>query len=184
MFTLRFKKSKSKNYPLVEKLAHKFSEHTFDAGINTIKISLKELFEKWDYFNLMFWRSVDWEGTTFGYDGFDLHSHCDKTSIFYALQLAHTKWIVLSEQYLSSVAPLYYNKGLENELRTTTFNEKDTNYIIDLILAEKACNDYYNEFGYLNFKAPLRNSDFFGRRLAREEKKKAMENEKINELNN
>ena len=177
MFTLKFKKSKSKNYPLVEKLVQKFSAHTFDAGMNTIKISLKELFEKWDYFNLMFWRSVDWEGTTFGYDGFDLHSHTDKTRIFYALQLAHIKWIGLSEDYLASVAPLYYNSSLEDELRKNIFTEKATDYIIDLILAEKFCKDYYREYGYLNFKAPLRNSDFFGRRMAREEKKKELEKE-------
>lgn len=171
MFTLKFKKSKSKNYPLVEKLARKFSEHIFENGINTIKISIKELFEKWDYFNLMFWRSVDWEGTTFGYDGFDLHSHCDKTRIFYALQNAHTKWIVLSEFYLNDTAPLYFQQGLDGVLRTCIFNERDSNVILDLILAGKNRSDYEDEFGDLNFEAPLRNSDFEGRRLARETKK-------------
>lgn len=91
MFTLKFHKSKSKNYPLVEKLANKFSEHTFENDLHTIHISIKELFEKWDYFNLMFWKSVDWVDSTFGYDGFDLHGHEDKTRIFYALQQAHVK---------------------------------------------------------------------------------------------
>lgn len=171
MFTLKFHKSKSKNYPLVEKLADNFSEHTFDNHLHIIHLTIKELFEKWDYFNLIFWKSVDWVGSTFGYDGFDLYGHEDKTRIFYALQTAHVKWICLSEGYLSQIAPAYFDESLAERIRGEVFNTADTDRILDYIIAEKNRNDYDNEYGHLNFKAPLRNSDFIGRRLLREEKK-------------
>ena len=172
MFTLKFHKSKSKNYPLVEKLANKFSEHTFENDLHTIHISIKELFEKWDYFNLLFWKSVDWVDSTFGYDGFDLHGHEDKTRIFYALQQAHVKWLCLSEGYLSRIAPAYFDETLIDRIKEEVFNMEDTDRILDLLIAETNMVEYQNEFGYLNFTAPLRNSDFIGRQLLREEKKR------------
>lgn len=171
MFTLKFRKSKSKNYPMVVKLADKFSEHSFNGEQHIIHISIKELFEKWDYFNLMFWRSVDWVGTTFGYDGFDLHGHEDKTRIFYSLQTAHTKWICLSEDYLSQIAPAYFDESLIERIKDGVFNTEDTDRILDYIIAEKSRSDYEREYGDLKFRAPLRNSDFLGRYLLREEKK-------------
>lgn len=171
MFILKFRKSKSKNYPLVEKLAGNFNEHTFDGMEHIIHISVKELFEKWDFFNLMFWKSVDWVGSTFGYDGFDLHAHEDKTRIFYSVQTAHNKWICLSEGYLTSIAPLYFDESLIDRIKDVAFNENDTDYILDLLLAETYREKYKEEYSHLKFRAPLRNSDFIGRRLLREEKK-------------
>lgn len=171
MFTLKFKRSKSKNYPLVKKLANNFIEHTFENDLHVIHLSIKELFEKWDYFNLMFWKSVDWVGSTFGYDGFDLHGHEDKTRIFYALQTAHVKWICLSEGYLSQIAPAYFDESLIERIKGETFNSEDTDRILDYILAESNRKEYEKEYGYLEFRTPLRNSDFFGRYLLREEKK-------------
>ncbi len=171
MFTLRFRKSKSKNYPLVKKLASNFSEHIFENDYHIIRLSIKEIFEKWDYYNLLFWKSLDWVGSTFGYDGYDLHSHEDKTRIFYAIQQAHVKWICLSEGYLSQIAPAYFDESLIDRIKGEWFTTKDTDYILDLLLAEFHRNEYEREYSYLNFRAPLRNSDFLGRRLLREEKK-------------
>lgn len=171
MFKLKFKKSRSKNYPLVEKLASKFYEHTFDEDLHTVNISVKELFEKWDYFNLMFWKSISWEGATFGYDDYDLHSRTDKTRLFYSLQLAHTRWINLSEQFLKLIAPVYFDGELIDPLRVDVFNEEEVDRLLDLIISEKNIIDYKEEFGGLKFEAPLRNCDFEGRRLAREKKK-------------
>ena len=67
MFTLKFRKSKSRNYPIIQKLACKFTNYTLMDNINTIDLSVKEIFEKWDFFNLLFWETVDWHGATFGY---------------------------------------------------------------------------------------------------------------------
>ena len=160
MFVLKFSISKSKNYPLVSKIAGKFNEHVFEDGQHIIHISIKELFEKWDYFNLMFWRSIDWVGSTFGYDGFDLHAHGDKTRIFYALQTAHAKWLCLSEDYLSRIAPAYFDESILDRIKGEVFNSTDTDRILDLLLAESNRDKYKMEFGHLNFKAPLRASDF------------------------
>jgi hypothetical protein len=171
MFTLKFRKSRSKNYPLVERLAENFYEHSFENDTHCIHLSIKELFEKWDYFNLIFWKSVDWVGSTFGYDGFDLHGHEDKTRIFYSLQTAHVKWICLSESYLSQIAPAYFDEKLIERIKDEVFNTEDTDRILDFILAETNRKGYEKEYGHLKFRAPLRNSDFIGRRLLREEKK-------------
>lgn len=172
MFTLKFKISKSKNYPIVEKLAHKFSDYTLEENTNIVYLSIKELFEKWDFFNLMFWKTVDWKGTTFGYDNYNLHSHCDKTRMFYALQEAHNTWICMSEYYLSSIAPAYFFSEKLDEIKKDTINDEYINRILDKISIAKNKEEYRHEFGYLNFQTPLRNSDFAGRRLRREEKKR------------
>lgn len=174
MFTIRFHKSKSKNYSLVKKLAEKFNEHTLTDDLHTIHLSVKELFEKWDFFNLIFWKSVDWVDSTFGYDGFDLHGHEDKTRIFYSLQQAHVKWICLSEAYLSRIAPAYFDETLIDRIKDEVFNPEDTDRILDLLIAEKNMIEYKNEFGHIEFETPLRNSDFVGRRLRRDEKKNQM----------
>lgn len=167
MFTIKFKISKSKNYSIVRKLAAKFSDYSIIDGVNTIHISIKEIFEKWDFFNLLFWKTVDWKGTTFGYDGYDLHSHCDKTRIFYALQEAHTNWICMSEYFLRRIAPAYFESGKLDDIRHEALGQY-MNFILDRILVAKNRDEYINEFGYLNFKVPLRNSDFIGRKERRE----------------
>lgn len=152
MFTIKFRKSRSKNYTIVEKLARNFDDHSFENDMHVIHISVKELFEKWDFFKLMFWRSIDWVGSSFGYDGYDLHGHEDKTRIFYALQSAHVSWICLSEDYISRIAPIYFDKSLDEKLRRIIFNEKDTDQLMDLLLAEKKREEFQKEYGTLNDK--------------------------------
>lgn len=109
IFRLQFRKSKSKFYKEVVELAGNFSYHFFKDNCHVLTIGLKEIFEKWDFFNLLFWKVVDWKGTTFGYGGYDMHSHSDKTRFFYALQWAHSTWINMSVDYLRKTAPAYYN---------------------------------------------------------------------------
>lgn len=173
MFTLKFRISKSKNYPIVEKLANKFSDYTIVDNTNIVRFSIKELFEKWDFFNLIFWKTVDWKDTTFGYDNYNLHSHCDKTRIFYALQNAHITWICMSEYYLNSIAPAYFAPEKLEEIRKSTLNDEYTNRILDQISIAKNEEEYKKEFGYLNFETPSRNSDFTTRRLNREKNRQS-----------
>lgn len=168
MFTLSFRVSKSKNYIIVQKLAYKFSNYNLTDNINTIHFTIKELFEKWDYFNLMFWKTVDWQGTTFGYNNYNLHSHCDKTRIFYALQDAHSKWICMSENIIRKIDPAC---SLENLQYVVSDNEY-IDYILDKISLAKKEEEYNKEFGYLNFETPIRNYDFVARKLKRERKEK------------
>jgi len=83
-----FLPSRSKFYDKVIKLSSEFDQFK-QADVNNLIISQKELFEKWETFNLIFWKIVDWKGSILEYEGIKYQSHIDKTRIFYALQHAH-----------------------------------------------------------------------------------------------
>ena len=125
IFKLQFNKSKSKYYSQAVKCAQNFYEHKFEAGKHVVIITVKELFEKWDYFNELFWLVVGWNDSTLGYDDYNLHSLSDKKRLFYSLQLAHGRWICLSEQYLKRISELYFEESFDEELRDIVFNEQD-----------------------------------------------------------
>ena len=146
MFIIKFRKSTSKNYQLVTKLAEIFDEHEFKRDMHTIKFSVKELFEKWDYFNLIFWKTVGWIESSFGYDGYNLMSLEDRKRLFYSLQSAHSMWLGLSSDFLRRLAPVYFDESLDPKLRNIIFNEKDIDVLLDLINAEKIKEEFNNEY--------------------------------------
>jgi|GEM_PF-5448326 hypothetical protein len=81
-----FPQSRSKYFRRVLNLAREF-ENFKPGNPNVLSIEREEeLLEKWEYFNLLFWRVVDWRGSAVEFDGQRYQSHCDKTRIFYALQ--------------------------------------------------------------------------------------------------
>lgn len=87
--SIHFSTSRSKNFDKAVKLAQNFEG--FKPGpVNVVSLNIHEVFEKWEYFNLLFWATVDWKGTILELDGMKWHSHSDKTRIFYALQHSHT----------------------------------------------------------------------------------------------
>lgn len=137
MLTLSFGKSTSPRYSNAVKLAENFS--TYSKSENKIFISLpvKEVFEKWEYFNQLFWTVVDWKETTLLYENMMYHSHTDKTRIFYALQNSHWKWINYVEEKVSSL----YNipaKDLDIEnLNTQNIDDKTADLLIDLYNIKK-----------------------------------------------
>lgn len=178
MFTISFKKSHSKHYKDVKKLASYFSDHIFADGRHTVHIPLKEIFEKWDFFNLLFWRTVDWKESYFGFDEYNLYSHCEKTRIFYALQQAKTDWICMSEVYISDLSLAALRIEDIEVLRAKAYNSVDTDRMLDWLVTEKQRLRYQEEYGHLNFETPLRNSDIAGRRLRRMIKKQQEENQK------
>lgn len=147
MFILNFRKSSSKNYPLAEKLAGVFDNHLCSNDTHSVQITLKELFEKWDYFNLLFWKTQGWVGSSFGYDDYNLLSLEDRKRLFYSLQSAHSMWIGLSADYLKRLAPVYFDESIEPKLRDLIFNEKDINRLLDLLLAEKKRDEFQKEYG-------------------------------------
>lgn len=147
MFTLKFRKSASKYYPTVLKIVQTFDDHVFENDVHTIKLTVKELFEKWDYFNLLFWKVLEWGGSSFGYDDYNLLSRSDRTRMFYSLQSAHSMWIGLSEDYIKRLAPVYFDKSIEPKLRDLIFNEIDINRLLDLLLAEKKRDEFQKEYG-------------------------------------
>lgn len=81
-----FPYSRSKYFGRVLKLAREF-EHFKPGKLNEVSIEREEeLVEKWEFFNLLFWRVVDWKGSAVEFDGQRYRSHCDKTMVFYQLQ--------------------------------------------------------------------------------------------------
>ena len=107
-FTLKivFRGSRSKFYNRVVKLASLF-DNFIQEDVNVVIITSKELFEKWEFFNLIFWKVVDWKGSILEYDGMQYHSHTDKTRIFYALQHAHVVHICDQIQRIKEIQELY-----------------------------------------------------------------------------
>lgn len=167
MFAITFKKSKSKNYKQVLDIASNFRNYQNIEGVHRVEMTVKELFEKWEFFNLLFWRTVDWKGSTFCFDKIELHSHCDKTRIFYALQQSHTEWINMYTTFSSKMYKVYKDQMTMDEARLESFNEKDIDHILDKYLRAAGRFSYYEQFGHLNFEAPFANSDFAGRRIRR-----------------
>lgn len=147
MFILKFKRSSSKNYPISEKLAGVFENHVFLDDTHSVRITVKELFEKWDYFNLLFWKTQGWVGSSFGYDDYNMVSDSDKKSLFYSLQSAHSMWVGLSTDYLKKLAPVYFDESLDKRIRDTIFNETDTDRLLDLLNAEKLKEEFKDKFG-------------------------------------
>ena len=147
MFVIKFRKSTSKNYQLVTRLAEIFDDHEFKHDKHTIKVSVKELFEKWDYFNLLFWKTQGWVGSSFGYDDYNLLSLEDRKRLFYSLQSSHSMWVGLSTDYLKKLAPVYFDESLDDKIRGMIFNEKDTDRLLDLINAERKKEEFQKEFG-------------------------------------
>lgn len=83
---LIFPVSRSKNFVRVLNLAREFDD--FKPGNpNIVSISREEeLLEKWEFFNLLFWRIIDWRGSAVEFEGQRYQGHHDKTRIFYAFQ--------------------------------------------------------------------------------------------------
>ena len=83
--TIEFKNNRSKYFREVISLCEEFSE--FSPGeMNLLRTTPDEIYSKWDQFCFIFWKTVDWKGSTLSYNGSTFGSHVDKTRIFYAVQ--------------------------------------------------------------------------------------------------
>ena len=131
MIRLHFKKSTSKKYKDAMNLSLYF-KNLKQGEINVISLPIKEIFEKWENFNNLFWIIVDWKGVFIEMDGMEYHSHTDKTRIFYSLQFSHAKWMNYIELKTSR---FFHNGEFNNSLDMT---EKDADYLIDLYSMRKS----------------------------------------------
>lgn len=102
-----FPPSRSKFYPRVMNLAKEFDN--FKPGNpNILTIDREgELLEKWEFFNLLFWRIVDWKGSAVEFDGQKYQGHSDKTRIFYALQLEKQSHVCLVVDRIKELRRIY-----------------------------------------------------------------------------
>jgi hypothetical protein len=120
--TILFRKSSSKNYNKALKLSKLFENALF-SDQNQITIPLREIFEKWEYFNQLFWITVNWKHTSIKYNGMQYYCHTDKTMIFYSLQQSYLNWrnftsykLVNSYRIINQTDTL---ENIENEFMTS-----------------------------------------------------------------
>lgn len=137
MLTLSFGKSTSPKFRDAVKLAEKFTSCVKTDNKTSVSLPVKEVFEKWEYFNQLFWTVVDWKETTLKYEDMVYHSHTDKTRIFYALQNAHWKWMNYIEDKVSKL----YNTTVEeldlSEINTKNIDDATADLLIDLYSIKK-----------------------------------------------
>ena len=137
MLTLSFGKSTSPRFRDAVKLAEKFTSCVKTDNRTSVSLPVKEVFEKWEYFNQLFWTVVDWKETTLMYEDMTYHSHTDKTRIFYALQNAHWKWMNYIEDRVSKL----YNTTVEeldlSKINTKNIDDATADLLIDLYSIKK-----------------------------------------------
>ena len=137
MLTLSFGKSTSPKFSDAVKLAEKFTSCVKTDNRTSVSLPVKEVFEKWEYFNQLFWTVVDWKDTTLMYEDMTYHSHTDKTRIFYALQNAHWKWMNYIEDRVSKL----YNTTVEeldlSKINTKNIDDATADLLIDLYSIKK-----------------------------------------------
>ncbi|MFR0677253.1 hypothetical protein [Dysgonomonas mossii] len=137
MLTLSFGKSTSPKFRDALKLAEKFTSCVKTDNRTSVSLPVKEVFEKWEYFNQLFWTVVDWKETTLMYEDMTYHSHTDKTRIFYALQNAHWKWMNYIEDRVSKL----YNTTVEeldlSKINTKNIDDATADLLIDLYSIKK-----------------------------------------------
>lgn len=133
MFNLTFPKSRSKNFPAALKLAQKFETVAMEANEVKVEILVKEIFEKWDSFNLMFWTVIDWSGCHIEHNGMKYYSHNDKSRLFYSMQQAHCRWMVEVGHLFESTDQVYTGKITLEELEKKFMIEEEVNKLLDLL---------------------------------------------------
>ena len=136
LIILHFPVSRSKFYPKAINLAKKFDK--FENGKeNVVSMTMTESFEKWEYFNLLFWTIVDWSGMVLEYEGFRYQAHYDKTQIFYALQLAKDKHRAYVMDRIGQMPRVLKGEIKIEDINDIIYSEKDMNDFLDYYLIAK-----------------------------------------------
>jgi hypothetical protein len=149
--SIHFPTSRSKNFDKAVKLAQNFDG--FKPGpVNIVNVNIKEVFEKWDYFNLLFWATVDWKGTILEIDGMKFHSHSDKTRIFYALQHSHSSYICFLEAKYQQLHKVESGELKLEELADYVYTDKDMNTLIDTFQIRKQEEEVKRDYSLQNIK--------------------------------
>ena len=137
MLTLIFNKSRSIKLSHVLKWSALFSGYKDNGDSISLSLPVKEVFERWDDFNSIFWTVVDWKGTYFFFENMEYHSHTDKTRIFYSLQNAHWKWM----NYVEDRIAVIYNTSVDDlslkKLNSSNVDNETADLLIDLYLFKK-----------------------------------------------
>lgn len=153
-----FPKSRSKNYQQALKLAGEF-ENFSEGELNVVDVLMKEIFEKWEYFNLLFWRTVNWKGMILEWEGMAFYSHTDKTRIFYALQHAHVNYICYLEDKIKNLQKVHIGELKYEELDAEGYSEDDMNRLIEAFSIFKKKREVLSNDEFSNIK--IKNRPWF-----------------------
>ena len=137
MILLSFNRSKSKNFNAALKLARLFDTFSDQGETLTVTLSLKDVFERWQFFNDLFWLVVDWNGTFVEYNDMKYYSHRDMTRIFYSLQQAHNNWVCFTSYQLVNLYRVYNAENSLEEIITEYLTDEEINRIIEVYNIKK-----------------------------------------------
>lgn len=145
---IKFNKSRSPRFAEAARLARFFTDFQQMESLNVLDIRIKEVIEKWEWFNELFWILVDWKGTTLTFDGITYHSHQDKTRIFYTLQQIHSNWMNFTSERLITAYNLVDPISDLLKLDPKKMTDEQVSQLIDVMLEKKRTKDEFEE--YLN----------------------------------
>lgn len=132
MIILSFPRSRSKNLDTALKVARLFESFHEDGPNLSITLQLKDVFERWELFNDLFWKVIDWSGTYIEYGGMRYYSHSDKTRIFYSLQQSHNNWICFTSYKLVNCYRIYTGESSLADIIAEYMTDEEINRIIDI----------------------------------------------------
>lgn len=145
MLTIQFRKSRSKRYKEAIRYALFFNEFKQEENHNTLPLTIKEIVEKWEWFNLLYWIVLDWAGTQVEYDGLTYHSHSDKTMIFYAVQEIHKNWINHTTTHMVRTYQLIKEpKSKLLDVNPDDMSQEEINHLIEVMNQKKKINEEYD----------------------------------------
>lgn len=136
MIIITFRQSKSVRYKEVLRYCLFFENFTQGQEFNTLELSIRDIIEKWEWFNLLLWIVLDWKGTTVKHEGVTYHSHQDKTKIFYALQQIHTNWMNYTEEKLIQAYKVVPPKSQLLDVDPETLTDEQINQLIDVMMTK------------------------------------------------
>lgn len=141
MLILSFQRSRSKNLQNAIRLAGQFGTFQYGGQNLSITLMLKDVFERWQQFNDLFWMVVHWQGTWIEYDGMRYYSHHDMTTIFYSLQQAHNNWICVTQYKLVNLYRVYDAGEHLEDIAKEYLTDEQINRIIDVYNLKKKSHD-------------------------------------------
>ena len=146
MLTLTFRQSRSKRYKEAIRYALFFDDFKQECNFNTLNLSLKEIIEKWEWFNLLYWIVLDWAGTTVKYDGLTYYGHSDKTNIFYAVQEIHTNWINhTTTKLVTTYQRIPEPKSKLLDVNPDELSNEELDHLIEVMSQKKKIKDEYEK---------------------------------------
>lgn len=108
MVTLSFQHSKSKRYKEAIAALKHFKGATINANEVVVQFTYTDIFERWEWFNLLFWITVDWKGTWVMWDKYKFYSHHDKVRVFYGIQTCHSKFMWQINRMMKTLPVIFY----------------------------------------------------------------------------